>query len=247
MYIFAILFHRNMEHQRQSQRLVMAREAAQSTLDEMRVWAADFDNFRSNFAPYTGAPVTRSGYENYPVTVRVGALQEAKSPCSTFCDDYGARGKTIDNSLRPVQVSVPVRTGHDLVLNSYLGVPSRQLRTTNPIVVSRVSGPPGVLNFQDTIRVQAQAFDSADRPVEDVTFSWSVIPDSSTGDPGAGTYDFDNVNRRRDQADFTHVVYEPGPIWPGDPVPEGGRCRLRATAVVFGGSHTGELIVDLQP
>lgn len=225
----------------------MATQAALSTLDEVRAWATDPDNFRSGFSTYTSAPVIITGYERYPVTVEVGPLAEARSPCKSFCDDFGARGKTIAQALRAVRVSVDAWPGRPVVLNSYLGEPGRKIREVDGVRVTRVGGPGGVLLFQDTIRVKAEAVDEAGQPLEDLTFTWSVIPDSTLGDPGAGTFNFDLVNRRRDEADFTHVIYKPGPIWPGDPVAQGGRCRLRATARTYGGSRSGELVVDLQP
>jgi type II secretory pathway pseudopilin PulG len=170
--------------QRRSQEAARANLAAQAVAAEIRLWAADINNYRSGWATYNGT-LSLPDYSDYTITVRSRAAgRPIFSPCSEIESQWlpaanpaanrGAR--SMPNAIVPVEIVVawsPNILDRVTVL-TYVGEPKRDLSAP-----TFVYGGPSVFSMsvgsitEYTIAVR----DGAGIPLDNVFWMW--VPDPS--------------------------------------------------------------------
>jgi Tfp pilus assembly protein PilV len=223
----AALYASSLSHLREAESKEEANRLLLNTMDDLRVWARDPANYASAvWAPYLS--VTDSGFPDFEVRVQTSPVRIAAS-----CDAFEASKPvservTLNDSAKRVTAEVRHKGRVLTQLTTILPEPERTIRVADPIVVQPISGLSIPLAREEEAVFQATLIDSAGDAVNDVSFSWAVVP--STGN--ASIFE---VNPARDQGTLKNTNhYYAGPVYY-----TGGKCRVEATATYQGIQYTG--------
>ena len=171
--------------QRRNVNLLQAGLIAQTTMAQIRVWAADPANFLGNWSAYNGVTLPSPDYPGYSVTARCGYPGSGNpgcalySPCSQLESQWvgtpqGAR--QMPSAVVPVELKVSWSSDpHDSIrIVSLVGEPMRSLvgctavaapgaTVNNPLV-----GSGSITDFTVTVT------DSAGRKFDNLLFGWTA-------------------------------------------------------------------------
>jgi hypothetical protein len=162
--------------QKRNLKLLKASLIAQSKIAEIRLWAADINNYLGNWAAYQGSsPVAH--YPDFQVQVRANpGGRPLQSPCQEFEEQWAATPqgqRTMPKAIVPVEVTVSWGSSlrDQLTVMTYVAEPKRdltgvQLQITDPNPVSL--SPNAGSEYEVTVS------DGAGRPFENLLFSWAV-------------------------------------------------------------------------
>ena len=224
------LFHWGLRYSTIAQAQQRAVLIAEEKLTEIRAWArqptAGGFNF-DDWTPYLNSTTPDPHDPSYTVQVR-SQPQPLVSPCTTFELPHasGADQRKLSTSVMKVQVTVRWGTRH-VDLATLVADPTRELRTTNPIVVSEISAP-SPLARNTTAEYRVYGYDSNDLPIRDLMFNWNVKLGNSNG----------TIQQRRDGslANVTNAVTIP--LQPT--LYTGGTLTLQARTSYRGQPASGE-------
>jgi hypothetical protein len=222
------LFQVSLQYNSLAQKRLTASRIATKTMEEVRAWARDPDNYDNHWdSTYPGTPFQDPDESAYTVTVRQ-ENHEVLSPCTSLEQRWVASGKErrFTRSFRKVTVTVawsPDATDN-ISLTSLVGDPPRELFAT-PL---EIGYPNGLRDLapNETQALSATLKDSNGNDIPDVCFEWYVIPGQlSTSQGGNGIIDHDlaDTNRSGRRVEFRNIYPHPGG-W----APVHGRVRMRA-------------------
>lgn len=163
--------------QKRNQQIAKANLVIQSVVADIRLWASDINNYKSNWGTYNGT-YTPNGYSEYKVKVRAKAAgRPIDSPCAELETQWQptTRGKrTMPNAIVPVEVTVfwsndPLDS---VTAITYIGEPKRDFSN----VQFEVVGPdPPSLSLNDDCSYNIRAKDQSGRYFDNLMFQW--VPD----------------------------------------------------------------------
>jgi len=238
------LFHTAMRYGAGIDRPIYATVIAGRKLEEIRRWAwtpaAKGYNFHGDWSAVTVSSRPDDENPEYYVTVRTAA-SGLLSPCSSFESAYPeAERKSMDASAKKVKVTVswsPGDASKAVSLVSVIREPSREFRSTSPIVVTPVGTVPSSVSQDGTVSFTVKAYDSQDVALEDLVFRWYVEPMTGNGTLVAQAHNGTT-------ATFAHKVLMPNNVWGHAP----GQCKMKVRAVYRGVEQWGETpVMELAP
>lgn len=211
------LFHTALRRSRWSQQQSTARMIAARTVAELRRWSTQGGFVSdSDLATWNNKSYADPSQPEYQIHIRA-RMAQLSSPCSSLERAFAsADRRTLDQSAAKVQVDVRWSGGRlGSAQVSLVTLLAESPRTLNLVTITGDTGPltPGL-----PVTYTAQALDSANRPIKDLTFVWWVEAGTGTGQIQAtrktDTANFVNQGRRADGTTFT----------------TGGTCRIAAMA-----------------
>ena len=210
--VFFRLYISALNYSGQADRKLTAANVAQRQLVKLRAWSAlpvsggrGFDDWSS----FTDTTFPDEEYPNYQVRIQSASLPVV-SPASELAT--GVNIKTLNGSYRKVQITVSWPEG-SVQCVSLVADPTRQLRTTDPVVVN---GPGGTIARDATRNFTVSVFDNDNQAIPDPMVTWYVQPIDGTG---SISQDIEGMT-----ATFTNVSEQMN----GTPQYTGGSCRVVA-------------------
>ena len=177
----AQLFHTSLSHGTRVEERQIGSLLAQEKLEEIRAWAADPDNYEGSWGIYDNKTFVVPAYPAF--TVRTTLVDEVlASPSSLLEDNHPlAERRLMASACKDVTVECwwGTQATERTTLVSRVARPARTFRNVNPIVITGAAPVP--LPQDDTASFTVQGFDVNDNEIENLTFSWSVLPDSGNG------------------------------------------------------------------
>lgn len=215
---------------RSNQSLVQIEEKAlavafsETVLDDLRVWARDYDNWDSGFGPWSATTLPQ-----YPgFTARVSAsVPTVLTPCTQL--EVGkptAEQREMRDSFRDLEIIVEHRNVEVFRLHTRLAEPERMVKE---VVVTLVSGNSSLSPGQKAT-YKAELVDKDGKLIEDVSFHWSVLPDED----GNGTIRNSKTNYSEAELENVFVGVD------GMTRYITGRCRLNTVARYRGREYFGQ-------
>lgn len=163
--------------QKRNQEIAKANLVVGSVISEIRVWAANINNFKSSWTPYNRT-FTPTGFDGYTVTVRSKASgRPIDSPCAQLESQWEptVQGRrTMPNAIVPVELVVSWSTDprDSVAFITYVGEPKRQ---TNNIVFE-VKGPSRLsVGPNDTTEYQVRAREGG-HYLDNLMYQWTPDP-----------------------------------------------------------------------
>jgi len=170
--------------QSQTNQVIKATQMAETVASEVRSWATEPDQFISD---WSGLETSRR-YPEFPgleARLRVGSGGELHqvlySPATSFEAPLLAESKRLETSFVPVQVEVYDERENKLAeLYLKVGEPPRELPANPALEVRTISGST-TLNRDEVVEFEAELKDENGRVIEDVVFTWSLVPFTGNG------------------------------------------------------------------
>lgn len=207
------LIHSSLRRNAVTQKRMSAALFCQDKLEEIRIWARDPDNFHGDWAVYDNQIFSHPDFPGMELRTQV-VQRDLASPTELWEQAHPpADRRILVEGSRTVDVDCSWDTGPKdrIELSTLVTAPPTVFHPTNPLVIS---GTPATPIPQDgTATFTVQAFDSANREIKGLTFSWYILAQSGNGvvaaesrdgregTLGHWTYDIDGVTR----------LYVPGP------------------------------------
>jgi len=176
------LFHSGLGYTSRIENQQLATLIAERQLEQMRAWSETSSGTAYNFdtlaAVYNGQNVTVPDFGNFKLMTNVTA-RELYSACTDFERGSAVNGfqpRSLSNSSRTVDVTVAWDHGaHSLTLTSLLTQTVSSFSTgPNPINVTFTAAPSLPLAQNATLECQATGYDSNNRPIPDLFFTWNM-------------------------------------------------------------------------
>lgn len=227
------LFHSASYHQSDSEDRLVAISLASAKIAELRIAAAEIEQFRNSLLSFRGVDSDRS-HPKFVVTVETSDYGEGPlySPSSSHESLFRAspvnglfpsvtddRRSMVHSTLTAtVKVSWSKDRGQPVSLTTLLREPPR--------IVERVEiaqNGSSTLSYGESVEFAAQVWDSSGSQIDDAVLSWTVVPVSGYGTVYQ-TRDGRRAALRYVDIDFNGLEFQPPP----------GSCRLKAVAKIEG-------------
>lgn len=229
--IILSLFLRSTDHQVNVQTKVFSVAFAETLLDDIKVWAADYDNFSGDWTSWSS--VTLPEYPGYEAKVEV-IKPRVPDPCTLLESDKPVADRTImTESFRDITLVVFHEDVEQLSLQTRLAEPAREIKE---VKIESRSGGTSLAPFAEA-ELEAMLLDTNDKVVSDVVFRWTV--DSVTGNGSVSPQASDSSigivkNAYIGMDGLTRIVP--------------GTCRVSASARYRGREYTGSFeFMELTP
>lgn len=167
------MIHQNFRYVREHEQRARAVAAAESVMAEIRDWARDKRNFRSDWSTWHNRSVTPAGAPG-PVLVEVETERNLYSPCSSFESPWLGRARRMTRSLVAVKATSQWSTaagGRRMSLFTYVAERPVPLGAIPAVEVARVSGS-GALAPLDAAEFHAVLKDADGEEIPDLLFDW---------------------------------------------------------------------------
>jgi Tfp pilus assembly protein PilV len=229
--VFFRLYHSALTYSSAGTRKTFAASVAQRQLVKLRAWASEpvtgGRNF-DNWGPFTNVTFSDPEHPDYQVHIQ-SAFVDAVSPnFSLITGPTGFEKKTMEATFRKVQITVSWPPQGEFELVSLIADPTRQLRETDPVVIT---GPSGAIARDTPTTMTLKAYDTDNREIPDLMARWYVKPidgvgqiDANTSPIEGGSATFINASEKMD----------------GTTQHTGGTCRVTARVVYRGQEAWGE-------
>jgi len=217
------LFHQGLKYSVRIENQQLAAMVAERQLEQMRSWSekgsAGVYNFDTLISVYNGTSSVPTDYSQFTVTTSV-VNSLLYSPSTTLEKGLATSPtvvtREIQNSARKVDVRV-VWGSNQVAVTSLFSRPTTDFAASNPIQVTLVGSATLPLGQDLSADFKAQARDTNNQPVTDLTYQWEIVPVS-----GNGTL---VQTRSGSLATLTNAVNVAGEIYH-----TGGSLYLRASA-----------------
>lgn len=218
-----------------SQLEAQAASLARTELSRTRDWLADPSHFSSPASfPGLGAWTASPGGLEFRVLI---SPQPLGTPTTLTEALYPGDTRTLSQALLLVQVDVRRAGAANFWQHTTLvGEPRRTWHASLPLIITPLAAVPAPLPQGVSVAFQVEARDSANQPVADLMYRWSVIPGGSRGTIAP--------TRSGKQVTFTHHIPKFGA--PGFDFAPPGSCWLAVTANLWGVERTEKVLLDLQ-
>jgi hypothetical protein len=232
------LYCRSFRHLDKVEQTYQATSFARDTLEDIRVWAKDPVHFaQTTWTPFASRSDSR--YPDFAIATQV-APAELTAACTAFEDGLDPDPTdrvTMPSSARVVTLRVSHRGAFLFQLTSLIAEPERPLALVNPVQVVTTSPAPNPIAVDGEVEFQATLLDAAGNPVNDVEFTWSVLPGPGLPTPGIkpGNGMIVKVSRDGTRAFFKNRYERTD----GTVDHTGGVCRVVASARYFAGFRRG--------
>ncbi len=222
------LFQVSLQYNNLAQKRLTASRLAAKTMEEIRAWARDPDNYDKNWdSTYPGTPYKDLDEASYTITVRQ-KNHEVLSPCTSLEQRWVASTKErrLQRSFRRVTVIVAWsdQPSDKISITSLVGDPPREL-ASDPISVNFASD---ALAAGASKTFTAALQDKDNNEIPDVCFEWYVVParlGSLLG--GNGIIDHDLPGTKRTGRS---VVFRNAYPHPGEWISIAGNVRMRVVS-----------------
>ena len=170
------LFESSLSHQAKSAMRAQGLRLARRTVADIRVWAADPNNFLSDWSAWSGYSYTEG---SFTVTVEVDSNgRDLLSPSQLLEEPFVALNleKRMPRSLIPVRVRADWGNGR-LDLSAWIREPVRPV--SSGIQISPATASP--MNPDDTVVLSASLQDDGGSPIEGLVYNWTINPLDGNG------------------------------------------------------------------
>ncbi len=225
--------------------LTQASLIGENVLDAIRNWAYIPDHYRTQWAIYDNQDIPIPDQPTFRVHTYLAPDQRNPiSPCSQLL--VGLPSREITNSSRVVHVKVAWGKGgfrDSLDICATVNEPARNVRGTNPVVLTRLPPLVDPVAVNTTTRFQAALYDIDDQAIEGLHWEWLCVSNWDTSQGGMGTM-LDVPNQAMGaQIDLLHHFYRGDPDHPIPPHKMPGAVVARASCVYDGVPYS----LDSQP
>jgi hypothetical protein len=223
----------------QSRQLENAQWVAGRTLDAIRRWAYDPDNYFGSWDIYNDDEFSFPEYHDARVRTLCPGRQPMGTPSASLELPRGLQARLMQEAYMPVRVSVIWGRNQTLRLVAHIAQPQQTVRNSNPVELSRGAGPPDPIPPYSEVEWSAALLASDGRPIPGSSFSWQVVPYDQGGDPGNGWFleQRGSLGRR---GKLQHRFYNVDPILNLPPFYEPGSLTLRAETLYQGRPYSAE-------
>lgn len=217
--VVARLFHTSIYYQGWVDSVTLSTGVGEETLESVRAWAQNPNNFDNLEAIYGPQNFERDGMK---VSVLASAAVPMATPCNEMEQAYpAAQQRVLRSSYKRVQVTVQGRRD-TMQLYTLLGAPPRTLRAVNPMVV--VTNTTNLAQGASA-SLACAVYDNTGAEIPDIFFSWSSEPISGRGE-------LTNLSRDGLSGNFTHqMMMTDGTMGYS---PAGSQCQVAAGALYCG-------------
>lgn len=197
---------------------------SETVLDDLRVWATDYDNWEAGFGSW--ANTTLPNYPGFEAKI-VATAPTVLTPCTQLeVGKPGAEQREMRQTARDLEITIENQGVEVFKTNTRLTEPARAVKEVQVNLTSGISS----LSANQKAEFQAVLMDVNGRAIEDVSFHWRVQPDEG----GNGTV-------RALATDYSRAEFEN--IYVGvDGVARyiTGQCRVEAVARYRGREYFGQ-------
>lgn len=229
------LMHTSLRRGNASEQRLRAALCAQETLEEIRLWAANPDNFESTWSTYDNQTLIDPIFPEMQIRTTV-ADRVVATPSKLLEDDFPiAEQRLLEEACK--RVTVECRWGNGpkdaLELVTLVSAPPRAFRTTDPIEITPTAGS---LEKDESASFTARAFDDRGQEIKGITFHWYILPKTGNATLVAQTRDGreSTIGHWLLALDGVTRVYATG------------QCDLVVRARYNGITETGSVEIELQ-
>lgn len=221
------LYSRSLQSQAKVEKNERAAFFADNVLSQLRHWARDSANFRSD--PWTRfTNYTEPEFPGFSAQVRT-RWAPVLTPCTSQESPRPAdRQRWLRETVKTATAEIFYEGEPLFEVTTLVNEPKRVPATTDPVVVEAVGGAPAQLDPDAEQRYTAKLVDDSGREIEDVMFSWSVQPLS-------GNAFIAQSARDGSWGELVNAY----PIPPAQRVYTGGACQAIATVRYAGVEYRG--------
>ncbi len=228
-------------HQASSSLEIQAAQLAEQAMGRIRVWAQDPANYRAGWSLYDNDHFGSPAAPGFDIAITSESLKVV-SFCTELEAKFGTEARTLDQAMRQVRVAVRWNGNREVVLVSKIGSPLAPVRTANPIVIQRLSGPLDPIPVDASVLFACDLYDTDGRAIPGVAFGWNVESISGNG------YLEPVRKSAGQQVNLFHHFYATDPELNLPPHAIPGQIRLHVESVYGGAVYSGDSsVIELAP
>ena len=178
------LLIQSLRHQTRTTQTLEVHHLLSNTLEAVRTWAYDPNNYFGDWSSYDNDVVSAPG-SDYEVRVVAGPRSPWFSPNRSLEEPLAGEARVMEESYVPVRISVSWGSGRTLSASSWIGKPVQPLRAGNEVELQRVGGASDPVPPQGVVDFAAELYSNTGEAVPGVAIQWQVIPYEEPGfNPG---------------------------------------------------------------
>jgi hypothetical protein len=232
-------------HGTKTRRLAEAQQIGAHTLDAIRAWAYEPDNYFGDWSPYND---DEHSVGDYLVHTRCPGREDLASPNASLELPRLAGARLMREAYMPVRVSVRWSANNWIHLTTHIGQAVQPVRNAQPMVITRGAGPSDPVPVSGTVEWSADLYASDGSVIPGVSVGWQVVPNEAPGFLPGNALFLENRASLGRSGELIHRFYNGDPSFNLPPREVPGSVIVRAEAVYNGRSYFAESSpVELAP